>query len=477
MSEPSVARNAVLLISGTTIQKIIAFVSFTLIARWVGVEVTGQYFFAISVTSVFVTLTDLGMTPVLIRATAQKTKDARELFHKVFQAKAMLIPIAVACSLVYGWWSEASSVVLLAMAIATGVLSLDALTLTWYGWLRGHRDVKPEATGMLITQLVTAIAGLIVARLGFGPAGLAGALLLGSAVNAYWSHRCAKRLATDAYDMTHEWTWKRLAKSALPFALAGVFVKMYSYADTLFLQAYWSDREVGLYAVAYKLTYAFQFVPLAFVGALYPGMSSAFAENKEALTTMFRASLRLMAGVAIPLSVWLSWFAPTIIQWLYGRAYDGSVSVLRVLPWVLIPIFLDFPVGSLLNASHRAHLKTASMGIAMIVNVLANALFVPRLGPVGGAVSGVLSFSLLTIIGLWFVREQLHDWGMRFFVRIALSTIALALVGSWLATCSPVLGLGLAFVATCAMWAVSGLVEPSELERILAKLQSLRSRL
>ena len=50
------------------------------------------------------------------------------------------------------------------------------------------------------------------------------------------------------------------------------------------------------------------------------------------------------------------------------RSGDGGVAV------VLLPIFMDFPVGSFLNASHRAYLKTAAMLGTMVVNVVLNAL-------------------------------------------------------------------------------------------------------
>ena len=480
MSNTSVARNAVLLMSGTTVQKIIAFFAFTFIARWVGVEITGQYFFAISVTSVFVTLTDLGMTPVLIRATAQNAPDAHELFTKIFRAKAALIPVAIACSLTYGWLAHVSHSVFVAIAVACGVLALDACTLPLYGWLRGHRDLKPEAIGMFCTQLISAIVGLTVARAGYGVIGLATSLLAGSIVNVAWSYRAAHRLvATQAHTPTRAWTWKRLILAALPFALAGLFVKIYSYVDTLMIQHFWTDREVGFYAVAYKLTYAFQFLPLAFVGALYPGMSSAFAENKAELTRLVRGSLRLMAGVSIPVAVWLSLFAPTVIRLMYGHAYDGSIPVLRILPWVLVPIFLDFPIGSLLNASHRAHLKTASMGVAMVVNVVANALLVPRLGPVGGAIAGVISFTILGVAGVWFAREHVMSdgWGRTFFTRVGASLVACTACGYAIVQLPIWLALPTAFLATCVLWAVSGFVEKEELERVVAKLEALRARI
>ena len=231
----------------------------------------------------------------------------------------------------------------------------------------------------------------------------------------------------------HLWKWKDVVRAALPFAIAGICVKVYSYMDTLLLRELWGEVSVGYYAIAYKVTYAFQFLPLAFVAALYPGMSAA-AKEREALQTILEESLRLMMVVAAPLAALLSSFAPSIVLMAYGKEYSGSIAPMTILPWVLIPIFFDFPIGSLLNATHRASQKTIAMFVAMIINVAMNLLLIPRLGPAGAAWSAIVSFVGLACMGIWFIR---HD------------VSSLRLVGSLI-----VRGLLVAMGVCVTMWAV-----------------------
>jgi O-antigen/teichoic acid export membrane protein len=175
------------------------------------------------------------------------------------------------------------------------------------------------------------------------------------------------------------------------------------------LQRLHGSVDVGEYAVAYKLTYALQFLPLAFVAALYPGMSNAAQNDRAALPGILKGSLRLMMIVSVPLTALLSSLAYIIIPLVYGAQFIGSIAPLIVLPWVLIPIFLDFPIGSLLNATHRAGQKTAAMGITMVVNVIANALLIPTMGPAGAAWAGVISFVILFALGWWFARSDIDS--------------------------------------------------------------------
>ena len=58
------------------------------------------------------------------------------------------------------------------------------------------------------------------------------------------------------------------------FALAAIFAKIYAYMDTFLIKIFLGDEEVGFYSVAYKITFALQFIPLAFVAALYPAFSN-----------------------------------------------------------------------------------------------------------------------------------------------------------------------------------------------------------
>lgn len=410
----------------TTAQKAIAFISFFFVARWNGADVTGRYFYAVAITSVFVVLTDLGLTPVVIREMAASKERGVALLTKAIHAKMILIPIAIIASLGYAYLTGASREILIAVAIACGVMSCDAVSLLAYGVLRGQRRLGFEAIGMLATQILTAIVAITVSRLLPGNVhALVVSLLVGSVWNIIWSVLQWRRLGLIAQESS-TLSWKQLARLALPFALAGIFVKIYSYVDTLLLERFHTTVIIGQYAVAYKITYAFQFLPLTFVAALYPGLSSAYAEgDKKVLRSLFQGSLRLMMLAAIPITVGLSVFSAWI-PWLYGSSYQGAVLPLTILAWVLVPIFLDFPIGSLLNATHRAGYKTAAMGISMVVNAIANLLLVPSLGAVGAAWSAVISFTLLFLVGIWFARKDVDmPW---LFALLARGTVAAFLI-------------------------------------------------
>lgn len=422
----AIAQNAAWLFVATTGQKLIAFIAFTIAARLVGPFVTGEYFYAVAVTSTFVIIGDLGMTPVLIRAIASGEKEGKKLLGAALRAKAILIPIAILSALTFVWVSGASAAILITTIIATLVMSADTIHLALYGALRGRQLLKYEALGMFIGQTLTAIVAISAAVLGWGAPGLALALLVASTWNVGWSWMQAK-LNDVMPEKPGQVDFRSLFHQAIPFALAGIFVKVYSYLDTLMIKGFHGEAAVGTYSVAYKVTYAFQFVPLVFTAALFPAMSAVHAKgDKEKLKTVFAGSLRLMALVGAPLAAGVSAVADRFIPTVYGLEFLTSVPALTILPWVLLPIFLDFPVGSLLNATHRAHLKTGAMGATMVVNALLNTLLVPMYGPVGAAWAGVGSFWFLLVVGLIFTWRDLPGtgWLASLLVRCGLVSTA-----------------------------------------------------
>lgn len=422
-------KNTIWLMMATMGQKVVAFLAFYLIARLTGPEITGSYFFGVSVTSIFVVFSDLGMTPVIIRALAGNREDAEHLLGTALRLKFFLVPMAVIASLSYGFLTNQPPVIMGTIALACVAMSADAFHLILYGSLRGKQNLKPEALGMFIGQVLSGLAGVTAALMHWGPMGLAGALMFGSLWNVLWAFKNLGKY--NIHILPGQWLFvKKMAYEAWPFAVAGLAVKVYSYIDSLMLHAYQGSVAVGYYAVAYKMTYAMQFLPLTFTAALYPALSSAYAKKEhEELKKVFIGSLRFMALASFPIAAGLSALAPRLIEFFYGQRFMGSIPAMEVLPWVLIPIFMDFPVGALLNGTQKAHLKTLAMVITMIINVALNFVLVPKFGPLGAAWAGVVSFWSLFAMGVMFTYGMAG--GLRHYFRLTFK----ALLGAGVSWC------------------------------------------
>ena len=381
-------------------QKVISFAYFTLIARSIGVTGTGKYFFALSFTTVFVVFVDLGFTNVLIREVAKGKERAQGLLSLVFGSKIILgslayLAVVVAINLL-DYPIETRHLVYL-----SGVTMLfDSLHLTLYGVLRAFGDLKYEALSIPASQLCSMILGSFFLFFHLPLVFLILAFTIPSMLNAGFAaiiviRRYHLRLLP-AYDWGNILSFARLA---FPFALSAIFARLYSYADTILLSKMAGDAAVGWYSIPYKITFAFQFIPLALTAALYPRLSEYFVDDKKRLTDTFVQSITYLLVVAVPIAFGISVLARPIILTLYKEEFLPSVVPLMILIMSLLFSFISFPIGAMLNACNRQKTQTAIVGITLAVNIILNLILIPRYGATGAAIAAGVGNMLLALVG------------------------------------------------------------------------------
>jgi O-antigen/teichoic acid export membrane protein len=389
------ARNTFMLTVASIGQKLIAFLYFALIARTIGDEATGSYFIALAMVTTIGVLDDVGLTAVTIREVAKSPDKAKDLIRNVIGIKLITMPLTIVLALVLPDWrgfdAETTSLVQLAIV----VMLLDTISVSMYGVMRGLHKLKFESLGIFIGQSFTAVVGAVALLTGSTDLRLlVVALIVGSGWNMLFSaFQVVRHLGLGALRPSYSQA-KPMLRMGFMFFLAAVFVKIYSYIDSFTIEEFLGKGAVGTYAVAYKFTYAFQFLPLAFVGALYPTMSALADKPVELNRTLIKAEWYLSL-LAAPIVFGIFALAPEIIDFFYGSDFAGAAPVLGVLIFVLLFIFLDFPLGSLLNATGRQAVKTGLMGGAMVINVVGNLWLVPEYGIMGAAIAALFTFVFL----------------------------------------------------------------------------------
>lgn len=420
-------------------QKLIAFLYFAVIARTIGEESLGAYFIALAMVTTIGVLDDVGLTAVTIREVAKGPDKAKELVQNVIGIKLITMPLTIVLALLLPEWRGFDDQTVLLVQLAILVMLFDTISVTMYGVMRGLHKLKYESIGIFIGQMLTTIFGGIALLSGaIDLRWLVLALILGSGWNMFFaSVQVIRNLGIGAFKPSLTQA-KPMLRMGFMFFLAAVFVKIYSYIDSFTIEAVLGKAAVGSYAVAYKFTYAFQFLPLAFVGALYPTMSALAHKPAELSQTLVKAEW-YMALLATPIVFGIFSLAPEIIDFFYGSTYIASGPVLMVLIFVLLFIFLDFPIGSLLNATGRQAVKTGLMGGAMIINVIGNLLLIPKLGLMGAAVTALATFIFLFGGGLVAVKRltqvkliQLFKEIIGFFVAGAVMAVVVIVLKEYI---------------------------------------------
>jgi len=405
MSDGRVAKNTAYLTAAFVGQKVLSFVYFTIIARTIGVDGAGRYVIAISFTTMLSIFVDLGLANVLVREVAKFPDKAKSLLANVLGMKVILAVLTVIAAHIIARLLNYHPETRLMITIASGVMVLDSVHLVLYAAMRGFQNLRYEAIGVVSGQAVTISIGAIFLLTKMPLYFLVVALLFGSTWNVLWAGWCVRRKFGLGLSFKLEPTVIKFFWSVtIPFALAGVFSRIYSYIDSIMLSKLISESSVGLYGVAYKIAFAFQFLPMSFAAAIYPAMSENYIKDRDRLARLFTAAMNYLLIIALPLGTGIAVLSYEFIMMLYGEEYLGSVLPLQILMVSLIFAFLYWPAGSLLNACDRQAKNTMAMGITMVVNIILNAILIPRFSVVGAAIAALVGNVTLWGSAILFAR-------------------------------------------------------------------------
>jgi O-antigen/teichoic acid export membrane protein len=224
----------------------------------------------------------------------------------------------------------------------------------------------------------------------------------------------------------------------LLFALAGIFVRVYSYIDQILLSVLIGDQALGWYAVPYKITYAFQFIPAAFSAAIYPAMSNLFVCDKTKLKNVFEKSMLMLILIAVPVAVGIACLADKIILKIYTAEFTPSILTLQIFIFAIIPMFLNYPAGAILNACDRQARNTFNLGLTMVINVILNIILIPQFGFVGAALASVTSLSALFVLNLGQVPKIIKYDYKYLLVKLLKTILAAAIMAIVILILKPV---------------------------------------
>ncbi len=429
MISRSIAKNTTYMMLASIAQKLISLTYFTIIARTLGAERTGTYTAALAMTTIFVVFVDLGYTNVFIREASKYKEKMQELFSNVLFGKmffAILSYIALFFTVqALGFNAEFRMLVYL-----SGITMLfDSLHLTLYGALRAAGNLTYESLGLMGSQLLAMALGLIFLSQGLPILFLILAFTVASIANILYAgyivyRSCGLRLIP-RYNRE---TFKLLSFVAIPFALAAIFGRAYSYIDVIFLKKMAGDAEVGYYSTPSKISFAFQFIPMALIASLYPKFSEFFVSNKERLVRVFLDSIKFLFIIALPISIGIYILAEDIILLVFTDEYIHSVEPLKILVVSLVFSFLSFPIGAFLNACSKQTAQTIITGIILALNIILNIILIPKMGAVGAAWSALVANIMLGVLGYCVIPRIVklpHASILKTMLRISVSGLVM----------------------------------------------------
>lgn len=438
----NIAKNTSYLTLALVVQKLISFTYFTILARNLDRGNLGKYYLAISLTTIFAIFIDLGLVNVLTREVAKTPGRASKILGSVLALKIPLSVLALLATVltvhILGYDSLTSQLVY----ISSICMILDSFTMTFFGVSRGFHNLLYESLSSILFQVIVLVFGLTSLFLGLDLRYIMGALALASIFNFTYSALILKLKIKIKIRLFYD---KPFLKSLLvltrPFALYAILQRVYTYLDSILLSLFSGESAVGIYQIPFKIIFALQFLPLAFTASLYPALSHYWLKDKKQLKVSFSRAINYLTIVSVPIVFGVISLADVIIS-LFTETYLLAILPLQIIIVSLFFIFLNYPIGSLLNACDKQKKNTINMLIVTVFSILLNLVLIPRLGVVGASITVVATNFLMFILGIFWVRKTIDYKGrdnIKVFFKSLVSAVLMGLILTTLKSFLPII--------------------------------------
>jgi O-antigen/teichoic acid export membrane protein len=205
---------------------------------------------------------------------------------------------------------------------------------------------------------------------------------------AYW-----KKTTFHPYPQFDLSLGKTLLREAVPLILSGAAVMIYMRIDQVMIKEMLSDRDVGLYSAAVKISEAWYFIPTIVTSSLFPAIVRARSISTELYLLRLGKLYFLMFLVAVLVAVPISLISRCIIITLYGDGYKAAAEILSIHIWAGVFVGIGVANGSWFLSENLQVLLAKNTIIGAVLNISLNLALIPRWGGVGAAFATLISYA------------------------------------------------------------------------------------
>lgn len=379
---------------GRVAQMLISFIVGILTARYLGPSNYGLISYAGVYTGFFTSVASLGLNSVIVKELIDNKERQGAILGTVMALKTMAsgccIAAIVMLTLIIDRGEQTTNLVVFLCSLA---LLLQATNVFEF-WFQSRLESKLSALAALIAYAVTAAYRviLLVTRQSVEAFAIATSIDYACITVAqiwFYRRRSGPRLSFSRQDAA------RMLKSSCHFMLSNMMVAIYGNTDKFMIKhMLGSEAEVGYYSIALTLNLTWTFVLTAIIDSFNPIIMESRQQNIEEYRRRNQQLYGIIFYISTVVSLGITILAKPIIGIMYGEAYAGAVSPLRIITWYTAFSYLGVARNAWIVCEGKQKYLKYLYGSAVVLNILFNYILIPPYGPSGAAVA-----SLATQIG------------------------------------------------------------------------------
>lgn len=397
----------------------LTFIISVFLARLLGTSGFGTYAYAVTWAYLLGIPATLGLDNLIVReAAVYQTQSAWSLLrgllrwaHQIVSLLAVVLAL-VAMGTVWIWGANVDAQLVWAFCLAMISVPVVALRNVRQGAMRGlHRIVLGFVPEMLLAPLllmVLTVSAYLLLRENLTAPWVAGMYVVAATITFVISGRMLKQLLPPQMQtVAPQYQASKWFRSALPFVFLVSMFFVNDRIDVLMLGAIRGAEAVGVYVPVNRGAQLMVSILMAVRTAMEPTIASFYAQGKmselqKVVTQSARAVLCVSFPVAISLIVFGYWYLL-----LFGVEFTQGTTALTILCVGQLLNTATGSPGALLNMTGYERHMAIMGGTSAVVNIILNALMIPRWGVEGAATATAISLVSLNVCNVIWVRLKL----------------------------------------------------------------------
>lgn len=407
---------------------LLAFMFNVIVARILGAEGSGIFFWAFMVMMIFTVFARLGLDNTILRLIASNASANNWGIVKGVYKKCVTVVLASSCaaSLIMWFSSYWLTHTLFNKPDAYETVKLMALAVLPFALLTIHAEALKGLKCILYSQIVQGVCVPLISIV----------LLclfwwvwsVNSTIWVVWVYSIASfitlivgllfwRKATLKYKECDPSPFDgfQLKKSCIPLFWVALVALINDSMSTFVLGLYSPSSDIGVFNAALRTAMLISFVLMAVNSIAAPKFSTLYSQNKmKELASISRNSALLMAAFSAPILVIYLTF-PSWIMSLFGSEFKEGASALMIMAIGQYVNVITGSVGYLLMMTGNEESMRNTALFSTIVGIIANFLLVPLMGLQGAAIATAVSVMTMNITLVFQVRKKLGFWPLSIF--------------------------------------------------------------
>lgn len=379
-------QNAVKLVFGLTVS--------LYLAKYLGPEDFGVYSYAISIISVLLLFTNLGIDPILIRELVDNKMNKMSLLGSSFVLKLIGGIIGFILMGFLGFYYEFNSKTGVVILIMSPIILFKSLSIL-DSYFQSKKENKYPAIANVISIIIGSVLIFLSIKLKYKLEYFAIIYVFESAILI-----CALFFFYFRKSKLQKWIFTKkisvdILKESWPLIIAGVAAIINTRIDQIYIGSMLTPSILGNYSAAAKVSEFWLVLPTILNIVFYPILINLRSLNFNKYRRFLAAVIICCFCFGVIFSFLVSHFSENIISMLFGNKYNLAGEYLSLYIWSTFPYFTLFILSNVIYLENLIRKNLVISFVSILGNLILNYFFIQFYGA-SGAIYATLLVSLIS---------------------------------------------------------------------------------